>query len=88
MVGNLNAKIEEEVWRDMARIADRMSRNPRVRVEPELARTRAHVLELKLQRQHQVEALRSWLRHEPDDQDAKRQLPGQFQRGPRPLFGQ
>lgn len=74
MVGNISAKVEEEVWRDMARIADRMSRNPRVRVAAELDRTRAHLLELKSQRQHRVEALRSRLKYQPNDQEAKQQL--------------
>lgn len=74
MVGNLSAQIEEEVWRDMARIADRMSRNPRVRVGPELARTHNHLLELKRQRQDEVDALRSHLTAAPNDQEALQQL--------------
>jgi hypothetical protein len=74
MTGNISAVIEEEVWRDMARIADRMSRNPRVRVEAEVDRTRAHLQTLKRQRQHEVELLRSRLNDAPHDQEAKLQL--------------
>jgi hypothetical protein len=74
MLANLSAVIEEEVWRDMARIADRMSRNPRSRVGAELARTRAHLLELRCERQHQVDDLITRLQRVPNDREAKQQL--------------
>lgn len=74
MLSTISARIEEEVWRDMARIADRMSRNPRVRVDAELAETQAHLLQLKSERQHQVDSLISRLKRTPNDPEAKKQL--------------
>jgi hypothetical protein len=74
MIGNINIWIEEDVWRAMATIADRMSKNPTVKVGPELAQTRAQIQALKNERQHQIDSLVRQLSGCPNDEDARQQL--------------
>lgn len=73
MLERSTAEIEASVWQSMATIADRLAKNPRTRVQDELAQTRRYLSALKNERQNQVDALMSQLLRAPQDQ-AVRQL--------------